>query len=82
MLWKDVKLEERSDKEPKFNPKNKTDRKIVTTVIILVSVLLVLIAGLVTLYIIIYRPFDNVDEVSSIVSLSLQIIKNSTHVLL
>ena len=82
MLWKDVKLEERSDKEPKFNPKNKTDRKIVTTVIILVSVLLVLIAGLVTLYIVIYRPFDNVDEVSSIVSLSLQIIKNSTHVLL
>lgn len=55
MLWKDVKLEKRSDDEPKFNPKNKTDRKIVFTIILLVSILLVLIAGLIVLYVLFFR---------------------------
>lgn len=50
MLYKDVKMEKRGENEPKFNPKNKTDRKIVITMIILVSVLLLLIAGLIVLY--------------------------------
>ena len=50
MLWKDVKLEKRGENEPKFNPKNKTDRKIIVTMIILVSVLLLLIAGLIVIY--------------------------------
>ena len=55
MLWKDIKMEERSDDEPKFNPKNKTDRKIVFTIILLVSVLLLLIAGLITIYLVFFR---------------------------
>lgn len=50
MLYKDVKMEKRGENEPKFNPKNKTDRKIVVTMIILVTVLLLLIAGLIVLY--------------------------------
>ena len=50
MLYKDVKMEKRGENEPKFNPKNKTDRKIVATMIILVTVLLLLIAGLIVLY--------------------------------
>ena len=50
MLWKDVKMEKRSDDEPKFNPQNKTDRKIVIAVIISVSVLLLILAGLIVLY--------------------------------
>ena len=50
MLYKDVKMEKRGENEPKFNPKNKTDRKIVITMILLVTVLLLLIAGLVVLY--------------------------------
>ena len=48
-------MEERSDDEPKFNPKNKTDRKIVFTIILLVSVLLLLIAGLITIYLVFFR---------------------------
>ena len=81
MLWKDVKLEERNENEPKFNPKNKTDRKIVITISIVVAVLLLLIAGLFTLYFVIYRPFDNKETASSAVMLFIQLIKNSTHVL-
>lgn len=55
MLWKDVKLEKRSDKEPKFDPKNKTDRKIVFTIILLVSILLLLIAGVFLLYFLVLK---------------------------
>lgn len=80
MLWKDVKLEERSENEPKFNPKNKTDRKIVITISIVVGVLLLIIAALLTVYFIIYRPFDNVEETSSLLLLLDKI--KSTHVLL
>ena len=50
MLWKDVKLEKRADNEPKFNSKNKTDRKILITIIIVVAVLLLILAGLITIY--------------------------------
>lgn len=50
MLWKDVKLEKRSDDEPKFNPQNKTDRKIVFTIVLLVSILIVAIAALFIVY--------------------------------
>lgn len=50
MLYKDVKMEKRGENEPKFNPKNKTDRKIVITMVILSVVLLILIAGFVALY--------------------------------
>ena len=48
MLYKDVKLEKRSENEPRFNKNNKTDRKIVTTMIILVSVLLLILAAVLT----------------------------------
>ena len=71
MLWKDVKLEERMENEPKFNPKNKTDRKILITIIVLVSALVLLIIGLVTLYFVVYRPFDNKETVEETVTLLL-----------
>ncbi len=55
MLWKDVKLEKRSENEPKFNGKNKTDRKILITVISVVSVLILLIVGFILLYYLVIR---------------------------
>ena len=63
MLYKDVKLEQRNDKEPKFNPKNKTDRKILLTVILSCAVLIALIVGLIIIY---YRFFygGNIDPSS------------------
>ena len=55
MLWKDVKLEKRGENEPKFNPNNKTDRKIVFTIVLLSVILLLLIGGLITLYLLFFR---------------------------
>ena len=49
MLYKDIKLEKRNDNEPKFNKNNKTDRKILLVILILVGALLILLAGAVTL---------------------------------
>ena len=49
MLYKDVKLEKRSENEPKFNKNNKTDRKIVLTIVLIVSVLALLLAGMITI---------------------------------
>ena len=49
MLYKDVKLEKRSENEPKFNKNNKTDRNILLVIFILVGALLLLLAGAVTL---------------------------------
>ena len=49
MLYKDVKLEKRSENEPKFNKNNKTDRKIVLTIALIVGVLLLLLAGMITI---------------------------------
>ena len=54
MLYKDVKMEKRSDDEPKFNPNNKTDRKIVLTVSILSGVLLLLIGVFFAIYFIFF----------------------------
>lgn len=50
MIYKDIKMEERPENEPKFNGKNKTDRKIMITVISLIAVLLVLVVGFIILY--------------------------------
>ena len=55
MLYKDVKMEKRGENEPKFNPKNKTDRKIVFTIVLLVSILLLILAGLIVLYVLFFR---------------------------
>ena len=55
MLYKDVKMEKRGENEPKFNPKNKTDRKIVLTMVLLVTILLLLIAGLIVLYVLFFK---------------------------
>ena len=49
MLYKDIKLEKRGENEPKFNKNNKTDRKILLTIVLIVSVLLVLLAGMITI---------------------------------
>lgn len=48
MLYKDIKLEKRGDNEPKFNKNNKTDRKILLTIILVVSVVVLLLAGMIT----------------------------------
>ena len=45
MLYKDVKLEKRSENEPKFNKNNKTDRKIVLTIVLVVTALVIVLAG-------------------------------------
>lgn len=50
MLYKDVKLEQRGEKDPKFDPKNKTDRKILLTIILSCTVLIALIVGLIIIY--------------------------------
>ena len=47
-------MEKRSDDEPKFDPKNKTDRKIVLTVSILSGVLLLLIGVFFAIYFIFF----------------------------
>ena len=49
MLYKDVKLEKRAENEPKFNKNNKTDRKIVLTISLVVLGLLILLGGAITL---------------------------------
>ncbi|MDY4848722.1 MAG: hypothetical protein SO176_00450 [Bacilli bacterium] len=50
MLYKNVDLEKRGENEPKFNPKNKTDRKIAFTILILLSVLLLILGFFIFLY--------------------------------
>ncbi len=55
MLYKDVKLEKRSENEPKFNKNNKTDRKIVLSIVIVVAGLLVLLAGAIALYFLVIK---------------------------
>lgn len=50
MPWKNIKLVPRSDDEPKFNPNNRTDRKILTLVIISCLVLITIAIGLFVLY--------------------------------
>lgn len=50
MIYKDIKMEERPENEPKFNSKNKTDRKIMITVISVLAVLLVFVVMLIIIY--------------------------------
>ncbi|MEA5061063.1 hypothetical protein SDC9_100120 [bioreactor metagenome] len=51
-MWgKHQKMEPRAENEPKFNPQNKTDRKILMTVVISCSILILLIIGLILVYI-------------------------------
>lgn len=51
-MWgKHQKMEPRAENEPKFNPQNKTDRKILMAVIISSAVLVLLIIGLILVYI-------------------------------
>lgn len=45
-----IKLEPRGDKDPKFDPNNKVDRKIMKWVIISSVILLLIIAALFTIY--------------------------------
>ncbi len=55
MLWKNVELEKRNENEPKFNPKNKTDRKIVSTLFIVLGIAVTLLAGVIALYFIFFN---------------------------
>jgi hypothetical protein len=51
-MWgKRIKMEPRAENEPKFDPKNKTDRRIMMTVLISCLILSVIIVGLVLVYI-------------------------------
>lgn len=68
MLYKNIKLEERGDKDPKFNPHNKTDRKILTIVIVSISILLVLIGALIAIYYIFFYGGAQMASSSSIIS--------------
>ncbi len=45
------KMQERPENEPSFNHKNKTDRKILVTIVIALSFLLVLIVGIIIIYV-------------------------------
>ena len=56
MPWNSrIKLEPRGEKDPKFDPNNKTDRKIMMAIIISVSVLTVIAAGLFILYFLVFK---------------------------
>lgn len=56
MPWNSrIKLEPRGEKDPKFDPNNKTDRKIMMAIIISVSVLTVIAAGLFVLYFLVFK---------------------------
>ena len=56
MPWNNrIKLEPRGDHDPKFDPNNKTDRKILITVIVSVSVLTVILIGLFLLYFLVFK---------------------------
>ena len=67
MLYKDIKMEKRSDDEPKFNSKNKTDRKILLTVIIVIAILLVILGGLIALYYAFFYSKPDPNQVNEVV---------------
>lgn len=50
ILDKNQKMEPRSDNEPKYNPNNATDRKILRTVIVTSIILIILIVALFVVY--------------------------------
>ena len=50
-----IKLEPRGENDPKFNPKNKTDRKILLLVVLSVTVLTIIAVGLFLLYYLVLR---------------------------
>lgn len=50
ILDKNQKMEPRSDNEPKYNPENATDRKIVHTIIITSIILILIIIALFVVY--------------------------------
>lgn len=50
MAFEKIKLEPRSDNEPKFNKNNKTDRRILGFVIVASIILVALIVGCFLLY--------------------------------
>lgn len=48
-------MEKRGENEPKFNKNNKTDRKILFTVLLLIGILLVILAGFLVLYFVFFN---------------------------
>ena len=56
MAWNNrIKLEPRGDEDPKFDINNKTDRKILLTIIISVSVLVLIAVGLFVVYYVFFK---------------------------
>ena len=56
MAWNNrIKLEPRGEEDPKFDINNKTDRKILLTIIISVSVLILIAVGLFVVYYVFFK---------------------------
>ena len=55
MPFKNIKMEPRGENEPKYNPNNKTDRKLLHTLMWLVFALVVILGGLITLYFVFFH---------------------------
>ena len=56
MAWNNrIKLEPRGEEDPKFNINNKTDRKILLTIIISVSILVLIAVGLFVVYYVFFK---------------------------
>ena len=56
MAWNNrIKLEPRGEEDPKFDINNKTDRKILLTIIISVSVLVLIAVGLFVVYYVFFK---------------------------
>jgi flagellar basal body-associated protein FliL len=56
MAWNNrIKLEPRGEKDPKFDINNKTDRKILLTIIISLSILVLIAVGLFVVYYVFFK---------------------------
>lgn len=50
MDLKNQKMVPRSDEEPKFNIKNKTDKKILITILLIIGISILVLGGLIAIY--------------------------------
>ena len=56
MAWNNrIKLEPRGEKDPKFDINNRTDRKILLTIIISLSILVLIAVGLFVVYYVFFK---------------------------
>lgn len=55
MPYKNIKMEPRGEKDVKYNPHNKTDRKLLHTLMWLAFGLTIILVGLIVLYFVFFR---------------------------